>query len=274
MTTRPYEAGQYHRDLPSELKRLYRFATLGFEKEARALAALGLADGMKVLEIGSGPGFFTERLSTLVPNGSITGLEIDPELIKHAEEYLPSRAKSPVSFVQGSVLDTGLPDASFDFAVTRLVLQHIPDQAKALAEILRVLRPGGRLVVVDVDYRAANLVYPVKPAVEAILEKTAMAHALRGGDPYVGRRLFKLLEHAGFEDIDLEAAVLHSGVRGIEWCATQFDPDRLQPFVEQGLLPEEEWQAVRDAVDAVLADREAFYLNVMLLAGGRKPSGA
>jgi ubiquinone/menaquinone biosynthesis C-methylase UbiE len=268
---RPYEAGQYHRDLPAELKRLYRFANLNWPKEARALQLLGLTDGMSVLEVGSGPGFYTELLSGLVPNGQITGVEIDRSLIAHAEDYLAQRAASPVSFVETSVLDTGLPAGQFDFATARLVFQHIPDQAAALREILRLLKPGGTLVLIDVDYRAANLVYPVHDPIVQILEKTAQLHTLRGGDPHVGRRLWRLLEHNGFEVVDLEAVALHSGTKGIEWAATQFDPDRLLPFVENGLLPREEWQAVRDAVDQVLADPESFYLNVMLLAGGRKP---
>src|ERR1041384_5607091 len=118
---RPYEAGQYHRDLPAELKRLYRFANLNWPKEARALQLLGLTDGMSVLEVGSGPGFYTELLSGLVPNGQITGVEIDRSLIAHAEDYLAQRAASPVSFVETSVLDTGLPAGQLDFATARLV---------------------------------------------------------------------------------------------------------------------------------------------------------
>jgi ubiquinone/menaquinone biosynthesis C-methylase UbiE len=270
-TSRPYEAGHYHRDLSSELERLRRFATLGWEQEAEALTSLGLADGMSVLEIGSGPGFYTELLCGLVPNASITGLEIDPELIAHAESRLAGRVSR---FVERSVLDTGLPDDSFDFAVARLVLQHIPDQEQALKEILRVLRPGGRLVVIDVDHRVSNLVHPVKPALEAVLEKTAQLHRLRGGDPQVGRRLWRLLHLAGFTDTELKATVGHSGKRGIEWCATQFDPDRLRPFVESGLLSEDEWHSVRAAVDEILADPDAFYLNVMLFACGEKPDRA
>jgi ubiquinone/menaquinone biosynthesis C-methylase UbiE len=272
--TRPYEAGEYHRDLPSELQRLYRFAHLNWEKEARALRAFGLTDGMSLLEVGSGPGFYTELLTGLVPSGQVTGVEIDPALIAHAQDYLAERANSPYRFVEASVLDTGLPDDQFDFATARLVFQHVPDQPAALQEILRVLKPGGTLVLIDVDYRSANLVYPVLEPVVHILEKTAQLHALRGGDPHVGRRLWRLLERSGFDVLDLEAVALHSGVRGIEWAATQLHPDRLLPFVEKGMLFREEWQEVRDAVDRVLTHPESFYLSVMLLCGGRKPNSA
>jgi ubiquinone/menaquinone biosynthesis C-methylase UbiE len=272
-STRPYAAGQYHRDLPAELQRLYRFANLNWEKEARALRGFGLTETMSVLEVGSGPGFYTELLSGLVPGGSVTGLDIDPSLIDHARTYLAERAAAPVRFVEGSVLDTGLANDEFDFATARLVFQHIPDQVAALTEIRRVLKPGGRLVLIDVDYRGANLVYPVLRPIEEILEKTAQLHALRGGDPHVGRRMWRLLERAGFDVVDLEAVALHSGTKGIEWCATQFDPDRLLPFVDNGLLPRDEWQRIRDAADQVLADPDAFYLNVMLLAAGAKPAG-
>ncbi len=61
--------------LELEIGRLRSLARMGWEKEARTLRQFGLRDGMKVLEIGSGPGFYTELLATLVPNGSITRFE-------------------------------------------------------------------------------------------------------------------------------------------------------------------------------------------------------
>jgi hypothetical protein len=134
------------------------------------------------------------------------------------------------------------------------------------------LKPGGRLVIVDVDYRATNLVYPVKPTVTSVLEKAARLHQARGGDPYLGSRIWRLLDQAGFDNLDLEAVPLHSGERGLDWCAAQIDADRLRPFVDAGLLSEAELEQVRTEVDGLLIDPEAFYLSVMLLGAGRKPS--
>jgi ubiquinone/menaquinone biosynthesis C-methylase UbiE len=271
---RPYVANRYHRDLESEVSRLQRLSQLNWQKEARALSSFGLGDGISLLEVGSGPGFFTQLLSTLVPNGEIIGVEIDPQLIAAAEAYLASRAQSKYRFINRSVVDTKLPDSSVDFAVARLIFQHLPDQGTALREIYRLLKPGGRLVIIDTDYRFSHLTDPVVKEAELALEKAAAVHSMRGGDPRAGRRLWRLLQAGGFQNLDLEAVVLHSGEKGVQWCASQFDPDRLRPLVAAGVIPEEQWRQVREAVDDFLARDDAFYMSIMILACGQKPPSA
>jgi ubiquinone/menaquinone biosynthesis C-methylase UbiE len=270
--TRPYDASEYHTDIDSEVRRLRHMANLNWAKESRTLQAFGLTDGMSVLELASGPGFITELLSTIVPNGSITGVEIDPKLIAYAEGYLPDRAASPYQFVERSVLDTGLPDNSFDFAVARLIFEHLTDQDLAMREIFRVLKPGGRLVIIDFDYRFSHLTTPVVTQAEAALEKAAAVHAARGGDPTAGRRVWRLLRDAGFSDIDLEAIVLHSGEKGMAWSAVQFDPSRLLPFVAAGVLSQQEWNEVKEAMDRFVADEQSFYMSILILGLGIKPT--
>src|SRR5690349_20574132 len=90
-TERSYDAASTPIGLDKEIERLRDQALMPWNKESRNLAWIGLSDGMSVLELGSGPGFVTEQLLGMVPNGSVTGLEIDPVLIERAEKYLQSR---------------------------------------------------------------------------------------------------------------------------------------------------------------------------------------
>lgn len=84
-------------------------------------------------------------------NSSITAVEIDRVLHEKALEYLQDKTGDRVNHVQASVADTGLRANSFDFAIARLLFVHLPDPVAAAREILRILKPGGKLVIIDSD---------------------------------------------------------------------------------------------------------------------------
>ena len=121
-----YQASTYNLELDAEIQRLKGQVLLSWEKEARNLTWFGLADGMKVLEAGSGPGFFTEKLLELLPNSSVTAVEIDQVLHEKAVAYLQDKGGDRVNRIQASVADTGLDDNTLDFAIARLLFVHLP----------------------------------------------------------------------------------------------------------------------------------------------------
>jgi ubiquinone/menaquinone biosynthesis C-methylase UbiE len=266
-----YDAGASHRDFDSEVGRLRAQALLSWEKEARTLYWYGLQDGMSVLELGSGPGFVTEQLLISLPDSRITALEIDPALIRSAKLYLQDKVSDRLQFVEASIMDTGLPENSFDFAVARLIFQHLPDPVGAAEEVLRVLKPAGKLVIVDIDDAVWGLIDPVVPEMGLILEKYGQAQAVRGGNRLVGRQLWRILEAAGFTNLDLEAVAIHSDALGIEAFLPQLDPDRLLPLVEAGLMSRQEIQQIRASREAFLAAERPYILMAILMACGEKP---
>src|SRR3954453_14491339 len=83
-----YDASSMPLGLDKELERLRAQALITWPTEARNLRWMGLAPHMTVLELGSGPGFVTEQLLGLVPDGEVIALEIDPVLRDRAEAYL------------------------------------------------------------------------------------------------------------------------------------------------------------------------------------------
>jgi ubiquinone/menaquinone biosynthesis C-methylase UbiE len=200
-----YNVDYTHRDRNSEIQRLAIQAQLGWEKEARTLAWFGLSDGMSVLELGSGPGFITEKLLERLPHSPITCLEIDPSLIQQAETYLQGKSKDRVHFVEGSIMDTRLADNRFDFAYARLLFQHLPDPIGAAKEVRRMLKPDGKFVIYDVDDDMSTLFEPPFPEWSSIFEKFGQVQAAKGGNRRIGRHLFQILEAAGFQGLDLEA---------------------------------------------------------------------
>src|SRR5438105_427699 len=189
---------------------------------------------MSILEAGSGPGFVTEQLHALYPSSHITCVEIDPDLVAHAEQYLQSRdMEGRYSIVQGDLMKMDLPDDTFDFAFARLVFQHLGDPRGAMEEIRRVLKPGGKLVINDIDIGLGEIIEPLNPDADAIETKLHESRSQRGGNPRIGRQLWRLLEAGGYVDMDLEVVPVHTDKLGIEAIFPyEWDPGGYKPALD------------------------------------------
>jgi ubiquinone/menaquinone biosynthesis C-methylase UbiE len=266
-----YDLHASHRDVAAEIQRLAAQARHGWEKESRTLCWFGVHDGMSLLELGSGPGFITAQLVELLPNSPVTCLEIDPDLLARAEHYLHDKANQRVRFVEGSVVDSQLEANQFDVAYARFLFQHLPDPISAANEIWRVLKPGGKLIIHDIDDEIFGLFQPPLPGLALVIEKFGQAQAARGGNRHIGRSLWHILEAAGFRNLDLEVLAGHSGTVGVEPFLQQLDPDRLLSLVQMGLMSAQELEHFRAAHAAFLDSPEAYTLWLSLMVCGEKP---
>ena len=270
MTAKSYDVSATHGDRDAEVRRLAAQARLGWDKEASALERLGVRDGMAVLEPGSGPGFVTELLLERFPSARVTAVELDPGLLNDAQRHLAAH-RDRVTFVNASVEETGLPADTFDAAVARLLFQHLPDPGRAMAEVLRVLRPGAPFVIADIDDALWGLSDPPVPGWDAVVERMAAAQAARGGNRFIGRRLLRLLDEAGFEELDLEVVAKNTETYGLDAFLPQIDPGRLVPLVKFGVFSQQEVDDLTAKRDAFLAADRPFLLTLTLMARGRKP---
>lgn len=188
-------------DRERKLERLRNQALVVWPVEARWLTAHGLADGMNVLDVGCGPGFVTEQLAQLNPGGKTVGLEPDPELARLADTLFASRPG--ISVHHGSLSGNDLPESHFDFAYARFVMQHLAVPAEGLRGLYRLLKPGGMVVLADVD-DGLTVLYPEPPELDQIMRLSEAVQAQAGGDRRIGRKLPALLEEAGFSDVGFD----------------------------------------------------------------------
>ena len=223
--------------LDKECQRLKHQAELTWKKESRNLFWFGLENGMSIVELGSGGGFITEKLLNLVPNSSITSLDISPILIEKSKKYLQNKVQDRITFVEASIVNTGMPDNTFDIAYGRLIFQHLPNPISAAKEIFRILKPGGKLIITDIDGELSWLSQPSIRDIDFILNKTADLQKKAGGNRLMGRDLLFILKESGFKNIDLETIFSHSGDLGIEGMLKQFDP--FINFVRENLTDKE-----------------------------------
>lgn len=255
----------------SEVERLKVQATMGWAKEFRNLQWYGLQNGMNILELGSGPGFITEQLVNSLPDSHVTALEIDEALIEKAKTRLDDVPSSRLQFVHSSVYDTGLPDQSFDFAIARLLFLHLYNPIQAAQEIYRVLKPGGKLVIVDIDDGIFGAVHPDIQVLPSVLKKVADHVAVKGGNRHIGRSLPRLLRNAGYIDVDIDAIIQHSDIHGIEGFKRQLDINRFAIFYKNGIISKHEYDQLEEASRQLKNTSEAYAMMTFVMACGKKP---
>jgi ubiquinone/menaquinone biosynthesis C-methylase UbiE len=269
----PYKASEMNESIEKEIERLRGQLTWAWEKESRNLEWFGLRDGMSILELGSGPGFVTEQLLALCPNSHITCVEIDPDLALPAERYLQSRGlEGRYSIVQGDLMAMDLPDNTFDFAFARLVFQHLRDPRGAMEKIRRVLKPGGKVAIHDIDIGLGEIMEPFNAEAEAIETRLHESRSQRGGNPRIGRQLWRLFATTGYENMDLEVVPVHTDKLGFEALFTnEWDPGGFKPALEMGVMTEADVEIMRQAHIATHASPDKYALFVSLMVCGQKP---
>ena len=117
--------------------------------------ALAAAPGERVLDVGCGPGFYVaELLEQVGPTGSVTGVDASPQTLALARRRTQGHDNVELHLGDATALPVG--DAGFDAALSVQVLEYVADLDAALAELHRALRPGGRLVIWDVDWSTVS----------------------------------------------------------------------------------------------------------------------
>jgi SAM-dependent methyltransferase len=137
----------------ARLETIYASPAIATQR-ARTRAALGAQRGERGLDVGCGPGFLACELAHEVgPAGRIVGLDESPEMLEAARARIVREGLEDRAEVRtGDAARLDFPADSFDFVTAVQVYLYVGDVAAALAEAARVLRPGGRLAVVDTDW--------------------------------------------------------------------------------------------------------------------------
>jgi SAM-dependent methyltransferase len=155
------------------------------------LDLLALRPGHDVVDIGAGPGFLAAEMAAAVtPGGRV--FAVDPSESMRA---IARSRTAPIEIVDGSAEALPLPDRSVDVAVATQVLEYVADLPGALAEIRRVLRPGGRVLLLDTDWD--SIVWHSGDDLRMLQVLAAWEEHLV--DPHLPRTLGVALRAAGFE---------------------------------------------------------------------------
>lgn len=169
-----------------------------------------LRPGLRLLDVGCGPGTITLGLAEAVAPGEVVGLDLRDEVVAQARAAAAQRGVANVRFEVGSAYALPFPDDSFDVAFAHVVLMHLREPVRALAEIRRVLRPGGVVGVRDVDF-GGQILYPPTPLWEHYFALRARVRRHNGGDITLGRAHRRLLLDAGYARAEAGATLNAAG---------------------------------------------------------------
>jgi SAM-dependent methyltransferase len=167
------------------------------------LRPLDLMPGLRVLDVGSGPGHTTLELGRRVgPTGKVMGVDINAEFIARAGARAREQ-KLPCEFVHSAFPPLPFPDASFDRVFCKNVLEYVDSAADTVVEMARVAAPGGVVLAIDSDWDmiALDLPPPARERSERVLEA---ARSIAIKERRTGRRLYGYFRAAGLGEVKVE----------------------------------------------------------------------
>jgi SAM-dependent methyltransferase len=166
-----------------------------------------LGDGARVLDAGCGTGEVIARLAARFAGASFVGVDLEEPHLERARARCRPFAER-TRFEVGDALALSFADASFDLVMSRHVLQAVPDARQALAEMVRVVRPGGRLHLLVEDY-GMLWCHPTNLPSDSFWQRYPPAYGKAVGcDLHVGRKMFTLLGELGVSDVKVDYVVV------------------------------------------------------------------
>jgi SAM-dependent methyltransferase len=233
----------------------------------RAMELLALRPGARVLEVGCGSGVFLPRLAQAVgPGGQVLGIDHSADLIAQARARVREAGLDGVVTLEvGDAYRLPCADASFDAAHCERVLMHLDDPNAALAEMARVLKPGGVLVAAEPDWAGMRIDHPDRPVFDLVFQR-----ALKHRNPDMGLTLFRRLGEFGL--VQLRHANVSVVVEDLKtWAMFGLDlPPAVEALRVSGELPAARLDAVLPALERADAAGHFYSAATLHVIAGHK----
>lgn len=221
-----------------------------------------LRPGLRILDVGCGPGTITAELADRVgEDGTVVGIDASPHVIARASATM---SRDNLIYAVGDVYALDADDDSFDVVHAHQMLQHLADPVSALVEMRRVCRPGGVVAARDSDYPTMAW-HPHPPELSEWLALYTSITRANGGRPDAGRLLLSWAQQAGFTDITPSASAWCFAAPGErEWWAGLW-ADRVvasslaEQAVSGGFATRDDLERIADAWRQWAAHEDAWF---------------
>ena len=190
---------EFDEKLAEQMEVVYRSRDI-LRRRRLVYEALDPSEGDRVLDAGCGPGFYAaELLERVGERGSVVGLDRSEQMLAVAAHRCGDAPN--VTLERAEVTSLPVEDESFDRALSVQVLEYVPEVDTAIAELRRALRPGGRVVIWDVDWRTLSW-HSEDPERMRLVLAAWDEHLTH---PSLPLTLAPRMRAAGFEDVTMEA---------------------------------------------------------------------
>jgi ubiquinone/menaquinone biosynthesis C-methylase UbiE len=232
----------------------------------RSYTLMQVQGGQKVLDAGCGAGVDTLALAEIVgARGEVTGIDVDDDALAEARARAAKAGLGPnVRHEHADVLALPYPASAFHAVRAERLFQYVADPARALSELARVTKRGGRVVAVDTDWSTFSIDTP-EPATERALARVIAERVLPNG--YAARQLWRLFVLQGLADLSVDMIPLYVTDLNVARHILPLEEAEARALAD-GLLSAEDvarWRAALEETD----EHHLFLggVNVVLMAG-------
>jgi SAM-dependent methyltransferase len=218
--------------------------------------------GSQVLEAGCGVGAQTVTLARRSPRAFFTSVDISPDSLQAAKAATEAAGLANVRFEQADVFDLPFAPQSFDHIFICFLLEHLPSPVAALTMLIRLLKVGGSVTVIEGDH-GSTYFHPDSEAAHEAIKCQVELQRLGGGNAQIGRQLYPLMVEAGLEKVRVSPRMVYvDGSR----------PDLIDGFTKKTFIAMIE--GVREpATKAGLIEPEDFDSGIRALQRTTEPDG-
>ena len=222
----------------------------------RTLEVISPQSGERIVDVGCGPGLLVHGLAEAVGNeGHVIGVDASSSMIALAENRCS--AWSNVTFVECDATDLAVDDASADAVACTQLLLYVYDVERAITEFSRILKPGGRVIIMETDWRSAVLHSDDEVLTEKIIEAWDRAVP----SPRLPARLGPLLREAGFSSVQIDAIPIISTSAVMDEYAMSMATQCAHAAREQGIIDKSQGREWIGSL-AQLGAEDAFFFCV------------
>jgi SAM-dependent methyltransferase len=163
----------------------------------------------RILDVACGPAVIAARIAAEHPLATVIGIDRAAARLHAAADLVDGqRVPANLHLLQADARALPFQTGEFDLVICRFLLQYLPDRAQAIEEMVRVTRPGGTVLLQDLDGQLLWH-YPADPDLQGPLERILGALGGTGFDPFVGRKLYHLAYSAGLTDLHVAVDPYH-----------------------------------------------------------------
>ena len=215
-----------------------------------------LKPGMRLLDVGCGPGSITVGLALRVEPGHTVGIDTSESVIETARSLAKAKPVRHLTFEVGNIYESSFPDESFDAIFAHQVLQHLRRPVDALRQFRALLTSGGVVGVRDVDW-GSTIFYPENQGIRRFLALYYELARRNGGEPNAGRHLRHWFREAGFVETRVTTSTVSytDPTATREWADTYADRTLHSNIAEKSL---EYGIATRSELAAIAASWRAW----------------
>jgi len=245
-----------------ELEKSYQLPEIVRQRQ-HTLNKLSVKRGEKILDVGCGVGFLSYEIALQTgDSGRVSGIDQNSEMIRHANKRCENLRNT--EFSEANANDLPFPEESFDAACCTQVLLYVNDVAQVISEIKKVLKPAGRIIIVETDWRGVVL----NSDYDSITRKIFSAWDAAVPSPNLPVRLAPLLVENGFCNIDVEPIP----ILNTEYTPNQFSHGMMnwitKNALKKGFITKEQSQKWLDDLDEKGESENYFFcVNRFLFSG-------